>query len=88
MAAMLCDFFIIIFLIKVVECLQYFMLRIQKKAMYSQRASEYLIPMAKRCGVYIYFSGGFNVLGSFYKTGMFALGFFYIYVMRRIQTRQ
>lgn len=82
-----CDFFF--FLIKVVEFLQYFMFRIEKKAMCSQQASEYLIPRARRDGVYvyIYFSGGFNVLGSFYKTGMFALDFFF-FMMRRIQVRQ
>lgn len=75
MAAMLCDFF---FLIKVVHCLQYFMLRIEKMATRSQQASEYLIPRATRCSVYIciFFSSGFNVLGSFYKIGMLSL-FFY-----------
>lgn len=55
------------------------MLRIEKKAMCSQQASEYLIPRARRYGmyIYIYFSGGFHVLGSFYKTGMFELGIFF-----------
>lgn len=80
MAAMLGDF-LFFFLIKVVQCLQYFMLRIEKMAVCSQQASEYLIPRAKRCSVYIciYFSSGFNVFGSFYKTGMLSLFSFFLY---------
>jgi len=87
-----CLLFVLVFvsfLMKLVPCLQYFMLRIEKMAICSQQASEYLIPRARRYSVYICtsFSSGFNVLGSFYKIGMLLLFFFFL-MMRKVQTRQ